>query len=147
MSEETQTAVRRRRGVKVFGIGTVFAAGAILLAACGGGYGQSASAAPNMNMAAMTSVPAQPGAAVATSAVAIKNFAFSPATITVKAGATVVWTNNDAVDHTVTFDGGSISSSDLGTNDTFSHTFLTPGTYHYICTIHPFMHGTVIVTG
>jgi plastocyanin len=132
--------------MKVFGVGSVFAVGSILLAACGGGgYGQSASASPSMNMAA-TSIPAQPDA-VATTAVAIKDFAFSPATITVKAGATVVWTNNDSVDHTVTFDGGQISSSDLGTNDTFSHTFLTAGTYHYICTIHPFMHGTLIVTG
>lgn len=87
------------------------------------------------------------GAAVATTSVAIKGFAFKPGTITVKAGATVVWTNNDSVDHNVTFDGNAIASLDLGTNDTFSHTFATPGTYHYICTIHPFMHGTVIVTG
>ena len=39
-----------------------------------------------------------------------------------------------------------ISSSVLNQNDTFSHTFPTAGTYHYICSIHPFMHGTVIVT-
>ena len=45
-----------------------------------------------------------------------------------------------------TFDGGGIASSVLNHNDTFSHTFTKAGTYHYICSIHPFMHGTVIVT-
>jgi amicyanin len=83
---------------------------------------------------------------VATDAVHIKNFAFSPATITVKAGSTVVWTNDDAIQHDVTFDGGGITSSVLNHSDTFSHTFPTAGTYHYICSIHPFMHGTVVVT-
>ena len=86
------------------------------------------------------------GAAVATDAVHIKNLAFSPATITVKAGSAVVWTNDDAIEHDITFDGGAIASSVLDHNDTFSHTFSTAGTYHYICSIHPFMHGTVIVT-
>ena len=85
-------------------------------------------------------------ASVATDAVGIKNFAFSPATITVKAGSTVVWTNDDSIQHDVTFDGGGIASSVLNHSDTFSHTFPTAGTYHYICSIHPFMHGTVIVT-
>ena len=89
---------------------------------------------------------ANASAAVATEAVHIKNLAFSPATITVKAGSTVVWTNDDAIQHDVTFDGGSIASSVLNHSDTFSHTFPTAGTYHYICSIHPFMHGTVIVT-
>jgi len=57
-----------------------------------------------------------------------------------------VWTNDDSVQHDITFDGGGIVSSVLNHNDTFSHTFPTAGTYHYICSIHPFMHGTVIVT-
>jgi amicyanin len=95
----------------------------------------------------MTATGGGGGEAVSTQAVAIKNFGFSPATITVKAGSTVVWTNDDAVQHDVTFDGGAISSAVLNKNDTFSHTFKTAGTYHYICSIHPFMHGTVIVTG
>ena len=58
----------------------------------------------------------------------------------------MVWTNDDSIQHDVTFDGGSIVSSVLNHDDTFSHTFPTAGTYHYICSIHPFMHGTVIVT-
>ena len=99
-----------------------------------------AMAAQSAGKAAGASAP------VATEAVGIKNFAFSPATITVTAGSTVVWTNNDSIQHDITFDGGSIVSSVLNHNDTFSHTFPTAGTYHYICSIHPFMHGTVIVT-
>jgi amicyanin len=131
-----------------FGIAGLFAVGAIVLAACGGG-GKSAA----HGMAAMA-MPAQPGgneanvaAPVGTMSVKIENFAFSPATVRVKAGSTIVWTNGDAIQHDVTFDGGNISSGVLNQNDTFSHTFKTAGTYRYICSIHPFMHGTVIVTG
>ena len=131
-------------------MGGLFAAGAIVLAACGGGGGSGTSSAGN-DMAGM--MMAAPGAGngahatpVATDAVHIKNFAFSPATVTVKAGSTIVWTNDDSIQHDVTFDGGGIASSTLNHNDTFSHTFPTAGTYHYICSIHPFMHGTVIVT-
>jgi amicyanin len=130
-----------------FGIASLFAVGAIVLAACGGG-GKSAA----HGMAAMA-MPAQPGgnaanaAPVGTNSVKIDNFAFSPATVRVKAGSTIVWTNGDAIQHDVTFDGGNISSGVMNQNDTFSHTFTTAGTYHYICSIHPFMHGTVIVTG
>jgi amicyanin len=131
-------------------MGGLFAAGAIVLAACGGGGGGGNAAAGN-NMAGMTMAAQNAGnathtAAVATDAVHIKNLAFSPATVTIKAGSTVVWTNDDSIQHDVTFDGGGIASSVLNHNDTFSHAFLTAGTYHYICSIHPFMHGTVIVT-
>ena len=129
-------------------MGGLFAAGALVLAACGGGGGKSAAGNDMAGMAmAAQSAGKAAGAStpVATDAVHIKNFAFSPATITVKAGSTVVWTNDDAIQHDVTFDGGGITSSVLNHNDTFSHTFPTAGTYHYICSIHPFMHGTVIV--
>jgi amicyanin len=131
-----------------FGMAGLFAVGAIVLAACGGG---GKSAAHGMGAMAM---PAQPdgnaanvAAPVSTNSVKIDNFAFSPATVRVKAGSTIVWTNGDAIQHDVTFDGGNISSGVMNQNDTFSHTFTTAGTYHYICSIHPFMHGTVIVTG
>jgi len=67
--------------------------------------------------------------------------------VTVTAGSTVVWTNNDSIQHDIMFNGGGIASNVLNHNDTFSHTFPTAGTYHYICSIHPFMHGTVVVTG
>ena len=129
-------------------MGGLFAAGAIVLAACGGG---GKSAAGN-NMAGMAMAPQgapnanNASAAVATDAVHINNFAFSPAVVTVKVDATVLWTNDDSIQHDITFDGGAIASSVLNHNDTFSHKFVTAGTYHYICSIHPFMHGTVIVT-
>jgi amicyanin len=130
-------------------MGGLFAAGAIVLAACGGGGGGHSAAGNNMagmDMAAPNAGNATNPTAVATDAVHIKNLAFSPAFITVKVGSTVVWTNDDSIQHDVTFDGRAIASSVLNHNDTFSHTFLTAGTYHYICSIHPFMHGTVIVT-
>jgi amicyanin len=150
MNNQHETSRRHpRHAVTQLRMGGLFAAGAIVLAACGGGSGNSAA---GNDMAGMAMPPAAVGnaanasAAVATEAVQIKNFAFSPATITVKAGSTVVWTNNDAIQHDVTFDGGGIASSVLNHSDTFSHTFPAAGTYHYICSIHPFMHGTVIVT-
>lgn len=84
---------------------------------------------------------------VATTAATINNFAFHPATITVRAGSTVTWTNKDSDVHTVKSVGaGGFASQALQTGDTFRHTFKTPGTYRYICSIHPYMHGTVIVT-
>ncbi|WP_405680386.1 plastocyanin/azurin family copper-binding protein [Streptomyces sp. NBC_01238] len=79
----------------------------------------------------------------------IKNFAFSPAKLTVKAGTKVTWTNTDPDTHTVTSkqgSGGPLKSKGLATNDTYSYTFTKPGTYAYYCTIHPFMTATVEVT-
>ena len=138
---------RHHRNYKLIAAICVLAAIAIAVVAVvglGGASSSSSNSMAGMNMAAQRG---DNGAPVATDAVAIKNFGFSPATITISAGSTVVWTNNDSVQHDVTFDGGSISSSVLNHGDTFSHTFTTAGTYHYICSIHPFMHGTVIVTG
>ncbi len=89
------------------------------------------------------------GKAAQTSTVAIKDFAFSPATITVKAGTTVTWTNQDSAAHTVTSESSSKESFDSGSmakGKTFSHTFKTAGTFNYICTFHPDMMGKVEVT-
>lgn len=78
--------------------------------------------------------------------VAISNFAFSPSTVTVAAGDTVLWTNNDNVTHTVTSDTGSeLGSSQLGQGQTYRHVFASAGTFAYHCTIHPSMHGSVTV--
>ena len=150
MNNQHETSKLQRRNVFTpLRVGGLFAAGALVLAACGGGGGKSAAGNDMAGMAMAAQAAGNTTGAstpVATDAVHIKNFAFSPATITVKAGSTVVWTNDDAIQHDVTFDGGGIASSVLNHNDTFSHTFVTAGTYHYICSIHPFMHGTVIVT-
>jgi plastocyanin len=90
---------------------------------------------------------AQGGAAQAAQTISIsaQNFMFSPATITVKAGATVTWVNLDEEPHTIFSDVGLFRSSALDTKERFSYTFDKPGTYHYICTIHPRMTGTIIV--
>ncbi|GGN65120.1 hypothetical protein GCM10011579_035290 [Streptomyces albiflavescens] len=88
-----------------------------------------------------------PAAPVAGNAVAIKNFAFSPATLKVTVGTTVTWTNQDTDAHTVTSagSGGSLHSAAMATHATYSYTFSKPGTYAYLCAIHPFMTGTVEV--
>jgi plastocyanin len=83
---------------------------------------------------------------VMTARVKISNFKFGPATVTIKAGTKVVWTNDDAIAHSVNFKTTKLDSKTLGEGDRFSHTFTTPGTYTYICAIHPFMHGTIRVT-
>jgi plastocyanin len=76
----------------------------------------------------------------------IQNFAFSPATMTVTAGSTVVWANHDSTDHTSTSDTGVWDVSDIPGGASSSGTvFNTPGTYAYHCNIHPFMTGTIVV--
>ena len=79
-------------------------------------------------------------------AIDIVNFRFTPSELTVKAGTTIRWTNKGYVPHTVDFTDGGVNSGVLNNGNQFTHTFATPGTYPYICHIHPFMHGTVVVT-
>lgn len=86
------------------------------------------------------------GSTVTTNQVDIKDMAFTPDSITVKAGSTVTWTNNDGAAHNVTADNNSFSSGTLTAGKTFSQTFNTAGTFKYKCTIHPNMTGVVIVT-
>ena len=76
----------------------------------------------------------------------IKNFAYSPSTLTVKKGDTIIWTNQDTTKHTVTSDSGSeLDSELLGKGETYSHTFSTEGTFAYHCTPHPYMKAKIIV--
>ncbi len=84
--------------------------------------------------------PAQAGS------VSIQDFSFAPASIMIRAGQTVVWRNNGPSAHTTTSDNGVWDSGSLGVGGTFSHTFSSAGTFTYHCAIHPFMHGTVVVT-
>jgi plastocyanin len=152
------------------------AAGAILLTACGGPAGASAGAtispvsgarpagfagntgtpsvlstarpSTSVSMSGMpTSAP--PAAAVrpvSANAVTILNFAFGPQVVMVKAGTTVHWTNHDAEAHTVTSNTGAFTSPVLQPGAGYSFTFTKPGTYHYHCSIHPFMTGMVMVS-
>ena len=77
-------------------------------------------------------------------AVKISNFTFNPPQVTVKAGTTVTWTNEDDIPHTVVSPPG-IRSKPLDSEDKFSFTFTTPGTYKYFCSLHPHMTGTIVV--
>lgn len=83
-----------------------------------------------------------------TNKVSIKNFAFSPAAITVKVGTTVTWTNNDSTTHTVTSTDSPVSfdSGNLAPGKTYSFTFTKAGGYKYHCSIHTDMVGSVTVT-
>jgi plastocyanin len=75
----------------------------------------------------------------------IDQFTFLPQRITVKAGTTVTWINEDDVPHTVASSGKVFKSKALDTADKFSFTFTTPGTYEYFCSLHPHMTGAVVV--
>lgn len=119
--------------------------------AAGTGNPTSAMSGMTMAMTAPSGGTSAGGAApapVAGNAVAIKNFAFSPAALTVKVGTTVTWTNQDTDAHTVTSQNntGPLASAALNTGQAYSYTFTKPGTYSYLCTIHPFMTATVTVT-
>jgi plastocyanin len=77
--------------------------------------------------------------------VVVKDMKFSPAVIEVPAGTTVTWTFQDSdTPHDVKGDGFQSAVMRAGT---FTHTFSTPGTYDYQCTLHSQMTGRVIVTG
>jgi len=80
-----------------------------------------------------------------TAEVTIDNFTFSPATLTVKAGTQVTWTNHDDMPHTVTSEDQTFKSKALDTDEKFSFTPSKPGTYTYYCSIHPKMTGKLVV--
>ena len=82
----------------------------------------------------------------AVKAVAISDYAFKPATLTIAAGTKVVWTNKDDDPHTVTADDGAFDSKGLGQGDSYARVFSKPGRWTYHCSAHPFMKGVVIVT-
>jgi plastocyanin len=85
--------------------------------------------------------------AAATHTVEIRQYAYSPASLTVDAGDTVTWTNQDSVAHDVTVTQGpaSFHSPMLGQGQSWSHTFTVAGRYSYICSVHPDMEASVTV--
>jgi len=128
--------MQSRRVISSFAVAGTAAA---LLVGCGGGGGGSSTA----------KAPAQSGtsqAASSASAITIDNFAFRPATLTVSGDARVAVTNDDSTAHTLTADDG--KSFDTGSIDSGNSSRLSavkPGRYAYHCSIHPFMHGTLVV--
>ena len=110
-----------------------------------------------MPMASMASMPmAQPAAARGANGtvvrlhqkvvrVRIHTFIFGPARLEVSRGTRLIWTNTDGDPHTVTSDKGVWASEALDTGDHFARVFKKAGTFPYHCSIHPFMHGVIIV--
>ena len=95
------------------------------------------------NSSAVANPASTQGSVAAANAVNIQNFAFSPATLTIKKGTAVTWTNNDSAPHqikSITFNSGQLSKG-----QTFSFTFNDAGTFDYSCAIHPSMTGKIIV--
>jgi len=85
-------------------------------------------------------------AQTAPNAITISNFTFNPKQIAVKAGTTITWTNKDDIPHGIASANNAFARSQaLDTDDNFSFTFTTPGTYQYFCYLHPNMTGTIVV--
>jgi plastocyanin len=103
-------------------------AGLILVSACGSGGGANGGGS----------------AAPAAATVDMKNYAFTPTTVTIRAGQTVQWNFDDnGIAHNVIGDDG-MHTADLATGS-FRHTFKHSGTFNYQCSLHASMHGVVIV--
>ena len=103
-------------------------------------------AAPMAPADAAPESSSQADAATAEVSVNIQGMAYQPASLTIKIGTKVTWTNNDRAPHTVTsMDSGPLASGSLNFGDSYSMTFNEPGTYTYYCKFHPRMRASVIV--
>jgi plastocyanin len=112
-------------------------------AAAGGGHG--AVPPPPAGPATASADASAAEAAGTLERAGMRNMAFAPTRIEIKAGTTVEWTNNDPLAHTVTAADGSFDSGLIQPGGKWSYTFATAGTYDFNCTPHPFMKGVVIV--
>jgi plastocyanin len=123
-----------------------------IVVACGGTTTTSPSPSPTAGQPSPTTAAtatSQPSGAVATVKIVEQNekYMFEPATLTIKKGTQVVWTNMSDAPHTVTSDNGTFNtSSNLTENQTFMFTFNTAGTFTYHCNIHSYMKATITVT-
>ena len=135
---------------RLYSAAACLALGAALIAGCGGSSSSSsktsASSAPAAAPSSTSTSAATPAAGGAV-AVSMKNIQFSPTSITAKVGQTIKWTNDDSVDHNVTAtSGASFKSSNFGQGASYSTKLTKAGTIQYVCTIHPGMTGTIVVT-
>lgn len=96
-------------------------------------------------MSAGTGQSAHPVASATPTVVSIEKFAYNPGSVTVSVGTSVVWINHDLVPHDVVSDDKSFKSKLLEKDEQFSYSFSKPGTFHYICSIHPKMTADVVV--
>ena len=130
----------------------VCCAAALFAAGCGSDKSSSSSSSSGSSTKEKTTASGGGGGG-STVAVSMKNIAFSPASVTVKKGGTVKWTNDDSVGHDVTEESGpgpkfkSGSAGGLQGGDTFQQKFTTAGTVKYVCTVHPGMTGQLTISG
>lgn len=96
-------------------------------------------------LAALASTGGASMAAPTPVTVMIDNFTFSPAEITVAPGTTVTWVNHDDIPHTVVDTKKGFRSKALDTDDSYSFTFSSAGSFDYFCSLHPHMTGKVVV--
>ncbi|HEY4748677.1 MAG TPA: plastocyanin/azurin family copper-binding protein [Steroidobacteraceae bacterium] len=134
---------------RLYSVAACLALGGALAAGCGSSSSSSSntSSAPAAAPPATSSAAAAPAAAAGTVAVSMKNIQFVPKSVTAKVGQTVKWTNDDSVDHNVTAtSGATFKSSNFGQGGTYVQKLTKAGTIKYVCTIHPGMGGTLVVT-
>ena len=85
-------------------------------------------------------------ALAATETVTINNYTFTPATLAVHPGDTVIWTNQDSIPHTATaLDGKSFDSGAIDPGESWKFVFTKAGHFNYRCAIHPDMRGAIDV--
>jgi plastocyanin len=75
----------------------------------------------------------------------VENFKFGPDKLTIAKGTTVTWTNQDDIPHSIVLAALGVRSKVLDTDKAFTYQFDRAGTFSYICGLHPFMHGQVVV--
>ncbi|HET8784112.1 MAG TPA: cupredoxin domain-containing protein [Candidatus Limnocylindrales bacterium] len=106
----------------------------------------STEAAPPTEPRAMPPAGAPSASSAETASIGIVDLAFEPAALEVPTGTTVRWTNTGAAPHTATAEDGTFDSEILQAGEAFEHTFTAPGTYAYVCKVHPDMTGSISVT-
>jgi len=114
---------------------------ALPLAGCAGTGKTVSTTGAETTAAATTS-----GGAGAKNEISIEGNSFKPDSLTIKVGDTVTWINKDSYNHTVKAKNGEFDSGNMANGAKFSFTFDKEGTYDYICSIHTFMTGKIVVT-
>ena len=96
---------------------------------------------------ALVVLAASTAAFAADTDISIDNFKFAPTPLTVKPGTIVTWTNRDDIPHSIIIPALGLRSHPIDTNESFSHRFQQTGRFDYMCGLHPFMRGTVVIAG
>ena len=135
-------------------------AAALAVAGCGGSSSPASTTTSSPPPPAATTPPSTtppgPGSGGGSSAsagaethatVPIRDFKFEPATVKLRRGGRVTWTNRDSTAHTATAKDGAFGTGTLKPGQSRTISFRRPGTYAYVCAFHKFMQGTVVVVG